>query len=193
MKLKLVITLFTVFFGTTLIAQNLDSIKTELERDYNASLSLRQKVMPTINKYGYKSKQMDSLNSLILNFDSLALGRTINIIEKYGWLGKSKIGHIGNQTLFLNIQHANDKNVREKYYPMLEKSAKTGESNLSDMATMKDRILVENGQQQIYGTQRDIEGKYFPINDIKGLNKRRRQVGLEKLKVNDGDLRQAQI
>ena len=147
--------------------------------------------MPTIKKFGYKSKQMDSLNCVILKFDSLALRRAINIVETYGWLGKSKIGFVANQTLYLTIQHA-DKSLREKYYPLLETSAKTGESNLFDMATMKDRILVDNGQQQIYGTQKDHEGKYYPIADIKGLNKRRRQVGLEKLKVNDGDLRPIQ-
>lgn len=98
---------------------------------------------------------------------------------------------MANQTLFLTIQHA-DKRFREKYYPLLETSAKNGESNLFDMATMKDRILVDNGQQQIYGTQRDLDGKYYPIADIKGLNKRRRHVGLEKLKLNDRDLRRIQ-
>lgn len=147
--------------------------------------------MPTIKEFGYKSKQMDSLNSVILNFDSIALGRAINIVERYGWLGKSKIGFVANQTLFLTIQHA-DKRFREKYYPLLEASAKSGDSNLFDMATMKDRILVDNGQQQIYGTQTDFEGKYYPIADIKRLNKRRGQVGLEKLKVKNGDLRPVQ-
>jgi len=86
--------------------------------------------------------------------------------------------------LFLTIQHASDKRIREKYYPLLEKSASKGESNLSDMATMKDRILIENGQQQIYGTQYNFEGKNYPIEDPKGVNKRRRQVGLKRLKIN---------
>jgi hypothetical protein len=189
MKIELIVLFFAVALGTNTYAQNLDSIKTELERDYNTSLSLRQKVMPTIKRFGYKSKQMDSLNSVILEFDSIALGRVITIVDKYGWLGKSKIGFVANQTLYLTIQHA-DMNYREKYYSLLETSAKNGESNLFDMATMKDRMLVDKGQEQIYGTQKDMEGKYFPIADLKGLNKRRRQVDLEKLKINNRDLRQ---
>jgi hypothetical protein len=190
MKIELIVLFFAVALGTNTYAQNHDSIKTELERDYNTSLSLRQKVMPTIKRFGYKSKQMDSLNSVILEFDSIALGRVITIVDKYGWLGKSKIGFVANQTLYLTIQHA-DMNYREKYYSLLETSAKNGESNLFDMATMKDRMLVDKGQEQIYGTQKDMAGKYFPIADLKGLNKRRKQVDLEKLKINNRDLRQA--
>lgn len=141
-----------------------------------------------MKKYGYKSKQMDSLNSVILKSDSIALGRVISIVDKYGWLGKSKIGDVANQTLYLTIQHA-DKNLRNKYFPLLEASAKNGESSLYDMATMKDRICVDKGQEQIYGTQKDMEGKYFPIADLKGLNKRRKQVGLEKLKISSEDIK----
>jgi|GEM_PF-6134358 len=73
MNTKLIVLLLLMTFGTTTVAQNLDSIKTELERDYKTSMSLRQNAMPTIKKFGYESKQMDSLNSLILNFDSVAL------------------------------------------------------------------------------------------------------------------------
>jgi hypothetical protein len=190
MKIELIVLFFAVALGTNTYAQNLDSIKTELERDYNTSLSLRQKVMPTIKRFGYKSKQMDSLNSAILEFDSIALGRVITIVDKYGWLGKSKIGFVANQTLYLTIQHA-DMNYREKYYSLLETSAKNGESNLFDMATMKDRMLVDKGQEQIYGSQKDMAGKYFPIADLEGLNKRRKQDDLDKLKINNRDLRQA--
>lgn len=190
--MRIILTTFSVVtLAISTVAQNLDSVKTLLEQDYRTSLSLRQNVMQTIKTFGYKSKEMDSLNCVIQHFDSLALRRTINILETYGWLGKSEIGFVANQTLYLTIQHA-DKSHREKYYPLLETSAKNGESNLFDMATMKDRILVDNGKQQIYGTQKDNEGRFYPIADIKGLNKRRRQVGLEALKVNDGDLRTIQ-
>lgn len=113
MKAELVVLILTMTFGTITTAQSIDSIKTELERDYRTSLSLRENVMTTIKTFGYESKQMDSLNSIILNFDSLALGRAVNIVERYGWLGKSKIGFVANQTLILTIQHS-DKICREK-------------------------------------------------------------------------------
>lgn len=149
----------------------------------SASLRLRQNVMPTIKRFGYQSPQMDSLNLSIQNFDSLALIKVENIISRYGWLGKSKIGELANSTLFMVIQHAQDNRVREKFYPLLEESVNEGESRPSDLAAMKDRILIQNGQPQIYGTQYDHSGQLLPVENIKDLNKRCRRVGLKKIKM----------
>ncbi len=140
--------------------------------------------MPIIKRFGYASHQMDSLNSVISEFDSLALNKVENIISTYGWLGKSEIGETANSTLFIVIQHAEDNRVREKFYPLLEASVNKGESNRSDLAAMQDRILVNNGHNQLYGTQSKNDGKLFPVEDPKRLNKRRKQVGLKKIKAN---------
>lgn len=172
-----------LFCGCVSNAQNLDSIRTILDTYYQESLSLRQQVMPTISKFGYESKQMDSLNSAILYVDSLGLVSAVTIIERYGWLGKSEVGEMGNSTLFLIIQHAPENSLREKYYPLLEESVRKGESKSQDMATMKDRILIGNGLKQWYGTQTNHKGEYLPIEDPKNVNKRRREVGLKKIKL----------
>lgn len=164
-------------------AQNLDSLRKEIEHMNTTSLRLRQNVMPTIKRFGYQSPQMDSLNLSIQNFDSLALIKVENIISRYGWLGKSKIGELANSTLFMVIQHAQDNGVREKFYPLLEESVNEGESRPSDLAAMKDRILIQNGKPQIYGTQSDHSGQLLPVENIKDLNKRRRRVGLKKIKM----------
>lgn len=140
--------------------------------------------MPIIRRFGYESHQMDSLNLLIHLFDSLALMQAENIIANYGWLGKSQIGEVANSTLFQIIQHAGDNSIREKYYPLLEESVKNGESNRTNLATMKDRILINNGEKQLYGTQSGSDGKLLPLEDPKGVNKRRRKVELKKIKVN---------
>ncbi len=162
----------------------MDSLRLKLEDISESSLSLRKNVMPTIRKFGYNSPQMDSLNSLIQNFDSLALIKVENIVSRYGWLGKSEIGEVANSTLFIVIQHAQDNSIREKFYPLLEESVKEGESRKSDLATMKDRILIQNGRPQIYGTQTNNQGQLLPVENKNELNKRRRQVGLKKIKSN---------
>ncbi len=181
-------TMRTLFILTSLIlatnpyCQDFQAIKSDLEKYYSESLSLRQKVMATIKKYGFNSKQMDVLNFEIHTFDSAATIFAQNIVDSYGWLGKSQIGKLANQTLFLLIQHSS-KNTIEKYFPLLEKSAQLHESSLADMATMKDRICVLNGQKQIYGTQSTAENKYYPIDNPNQVNKRRRSVGLPKIKL----------
>lgn len=127
-----------------------------------------------MQRFGYDSYQMDSLNSLISNSDSISLLRAISIVSKYGWLGKSEIGLAGNSALFLAI-HAKDNNVRGSYYPLLEKSALIGELSLADMATMKDRMLVQNGFQQVYGTQLMQMAIYFPYRILITLTKDERK------------------
>jgi hypothetical protein len=169
----------------SLSAQNYDTIKADLERDYYISQTLRESVFNTAKKYGPRSKQTDSLNSLIARFDRAALERAVYIIDNYGWLGRSQIGVEANQALFLMLQHSKDPNIREKYFTKLEKSALDGQSSLSDMAAMKDRMLVEHGKKQRYGTQRALDGKLCPVEDPDGLNQRRRQVGLKKIKKKD--------
>ncbi len=156
---KVLFILTTFILATNAYCQDLKAVRLDLEKLYSESLLLRQSVMPTIKKFGYNSRPMDSLNSKINTFDSTATIFSFNIIDNYGWLGKSKIGELANQTLFLLIQHSK-KEILEKYCPLLEKSAQLGESNLYDMATMKDRILVLNGKSQMYGTQRNIENKF---------------------------------
>ena len=122
----------------------------------------------------------------LMPLDSLNLIQLQLIIDRIGWPGISKVGRSGANTAFLIIDHS-PRETMEKYFPLLEASARKGEASLSGYATMKDRILVNRGQKQIYGTQRywDSAGKkfiYFPIEDESNVNDRRKEVGLEPLK-----------
>jgi len=182
--MKFITSLILLSYTFGLNAQNLDSVKINLHNIYEQNLELRQNAMPIVKKYGFKSQQMDSLNREILRYDSMALNTVAKIIDSYGWLGKSQIGDIPNQALYLTIQHGST-DILVKYFPLLEQSAKAGESNLTDMATMKDRILIANGKKQLYGTQsRMINNKLelFPIEDEQNINDRRKSVGLKELK-----------
>ena len=109
---------------------------------------------------------------------------SVEIISEYGWLGISDIGRKANASLFIAIQHSDDPSVMESFFPLLEKSAHKGESDLKDMANMKDRILVYNQRPQIYGTQWNFsEGQttLFPIENPNNINEKRKSVGLEPL------------
>jgi hypothetical protein len=184
MKTKIFIISLLVLCGFNLTAQDLNQVQAKLETIADSSLLLRKDVMPILRKYGTNSHQLNSINKVIIKHDSVSLVEVQQVLDKYGWLGISQIGEKANQAIYLTIQHAQDKNIREKYFPLLKESAKKRESKLADMATMKDRILVENGKKQIYGTQyKIIEGErvLLPIKDSKNINKRREKVGLEKI------------
>lgn len=164
----------------------MEQIKLDLEGLFHQNIKIRSNVMPTIQKFGFESAQMDSLNREILKFDSSSLIIVEDILKNYGWLGSSEIGPLANQSIYLTIQHAQDDEIRKKYFPLLQASANKGESDLADMATMHDRILVESDKPQLYGTQSrmvDNELQYYPIEDPKNVNKRRKAVGLNKISI----------
>ncbi len=167
------------------LSQDFDSIASQLTEIQEQSIAIRNQVMPTVREFGFGSPQMDSLDREIQHFDSVSLAIVTAIIDEHGWLSKRHIGKAANHTLFLAIQHAADHSVREKYFPLLRASAENGDSELSDMATMQDRMLVEEGELQLYGTQsKMVDGELvpFPIADPESVNKRRRKVGLGKMK-----------
>lgn len=128
-------------------------------------------------------KGIDSV-SFINYIDSCNLVHIESIIEKYGWPGISFVGPSGNQTVFLVIQHAN-LSIQEKYLPLLKKSVDENQSRACDLALLQDRILMRKGEKQIYGTQ-IVFGKsggqeFYPIEDEKKVNERRKSVGLEPI------------
>ncbi|WP_420581781.1 DUF6624 domain-containing protein [Reichenbachiella sp.] len=156
----------------------------KLEHFVDQSIEVRESVMPVAQAYGFESYQMDSLNQLISFRDSLHLQYVVAVLTEHGWLGTSVVGKKANISIFLAIQQAPNDQVRERYYPMLEASAQRGESSLAQMATMKDRILVNKKQPQVYGTQWnyvDDKSVLFPLEDVNSVNEKRIEVGLQPL------------
>lgn len=172
-----------VLASTASWAQDYSSLREKLERFVDQSIEVREAVMPTAERYGFESYPMDSLNQLINFQDSIHLQYVVSVLTEHGWLGTSVIGKKANISLFLAIQNSSDQ-IRERYYPLLEASAKRGESGLSQMATMKDRILVNKKQPQRYGTQWNYVNDtpvLFPLEDVNLVNQNRIEVGLAPL------------
>ena len=185
LRISLLCLIVLFSFSPEISAQSFDLAKRKLEHYAIQSIKLRSQVYKTIEEHGMESAEMDSLDQRIANLDSLTLREIDFYLNEYGWLGKSLVGAEANQALFLLIQHAGDPEVRKVYLPLLKKSVDEGESNAADWATMLDRVLVDQGLPQKYGTQYRIQdGKkvYFPIEEEENLNKRRRSVGLKRFK-----------
>jgi hypothetical protein len=116
--------------------------------------------------------------------DSSNQAKVLPILEKYGWLPKSRIGEKAADALFLVIQHSKLETI-EKYLPQMEEMAKQGEAGATDAAMMRDRLLMFQGKRQVYGTQavsyirEDGKHAIWPIEDVENVNKRRKEVGFE--------------
>ena len=185
-KKYLIITILLLAICFQIHAQRMDSIKNVLESHFINSIKQRNRVKTTLGKYGPGSKEFSILNKEIQQSDSMISLQVIAIITKYGWLGKDVVGETANEELFLAIQHTNVATM-EKYYDLLEASAKSGKSNKEDMAKMKDRILVLKHLPQIYGTQYywDATLNSFAFHTLENpelIDKKRKAVGLSRLK-----------
>jgi len=109
--------------------------------------------------------------------------RLIQLLDQYGWSTASEVTEFAAAVAALIINHTNYE-LRAKYFPMLEKAFQKGEAQPLRYAKMKDRLLVEEGKEQIYGTQMKFDEMTkvpYPIKDAEFVDKRRAKIGLGPL------------
>jgi hypothetical protein len=109
--------------------------------------------------------------------------RTAALIAKHGWPGRSLVGDDGAHAAWLVIQHADhDVELQERCLELLKGAVANGEATAQNLAYLTDRVCVNRGRHQVYGTQFHGSGDDFaprPIEDPERLDERRASVGLE--------------
>ena len=81
--------------------------------------------------------------------------------------------------IWLVWQHT-DENHRKKYFPLVELSVNKGDLSKQNYALMKDRILMDEGKPQLYGSQIQ-NGKLYELEAPSGVNERRKSMDMEPL------------
>ena len=113
--------------GQSLGIANYNLLTAQLDSIYIKDQKYRQMINEVEAKHGYESKEMKDLRKTINKNDSANLIQVVNILEKYGWLGADAVGEQGNTTIFLVIQHS-DQKTQEKYLPMMRQAVKNGKA-----------------------------------------------------------------
>ncbi|MCT3762527.1 hypothetical protein HZP98_05615 [Elizabethkingia anophelis] len=136
--------------------------------------------------YTDDSDLVKSASEKMKKIDLESVDIVTKIIDKYGWLGKDKIGKEANETLFLGIQHIDDLVVQSKYLPAIKDAVKKGNAEPWHLAFLTDRILMNQGKKQIYGTQKIItknpETSYIiPLENPEKVDELRKEIGLDLL------------
>jgi len=144
----------------------------------------RLKVDETIDRFGRESIEMKNLDSLISSADSINQIKVIGILDKYGWPGQYSIGSRGI-AIFLVLQHA-DLSVQEKYLPEITAGVNAGDLDADKLALFEDRIAVNRGHCQTYGSQIGFDKKskqhyVLPVIDPEHVDERREKIGLEPI------------
>jgi len=138
-------------------------------------------------RFGQASPQVDSVNRAMAAADAPRLDRLKAIVATRGWPDRKLVADDGAHAAWLLVQHAPFDYQRE-VVPLLLAALQRNDVRAGDVALLRDRVLVGEGNAQIYGTQAQSSDKPGPpvldaIADEACVDARRKSVGLEPLAV----------
>ena len=123
-------------------------------------------------EYAMKMEETDSTN----------LASVSRILDTYGW--PSGLSDAANKAIFLVIDHS-DLKIMNEYIGLFRDAVEKGYLSMNDLVTMEDRMLMNSGKPQKYGTQAYSlveDGKtltyIWPVEDPDKLDALRKSVGL---------------
>ena len=126
-------------------------------------------------EYALKMEATDSANLAVVS----------NILDTYGW--PTGLSDEANYAIFLVIDHS-DLKTMNKYIALFRDAVEKGYIQLNDLVTMEDRMVMNAGKPQKYGTQAYSlveDGKtviyLWPIEDPDRLDTLRKSVGLSPI------------
>lgn len=159
----------------------LDSMKTE-----------DQKWRNKMTKYGNEESGADSaLYNIISNnislTDSLNYFLLKDIFAKHGYPNYDQVGERGSNNFWLLVQHQDRHPAfQDSVLTKMKIEVDAGKASATDYAYLIDRVRVNTGRPQVYGTQMQLnkDSTSFepkPVIDPSKLNERRQHVGLSSI------------
>ncbi|MBX3096015.1 MAG: hypothetical protein KF812_04060 [Fimbriimonadaceae bacterium] len=117
--------------------------------------------------------------------DQLNTTRMKQIVEQIGWPTQSKVGTEASGTAWLLVQHADaDPEFQSHCLELMRPYLGKGEINEQNYAYLWDRVAINSGGKQRYGTQVKNEGGRWIVHRLENprrVEEFRRQVGLMPL------------
>ena len=168
----------------TKLKKQLDSVL-ELDQHYRAIIMNPAKKDSFAKKLHLTTQQADNTAmALSMHADSANIIFVEKIIKEYGYPGKSLVGKPTDEAAWNVIQHSTK---IHQYIGLIKEAANDGELSFKLYATMLDRDLLNQGKEQIYGTQirsqKMKDGKMsifvWPIQDAEKVNERRKKAGFD--------------
>jgi hypothetical protein len=105
------------------------------------------------------------------------------IMDAHGWPTAELVGADAARAAWLIAQHADRQlDVQRRALRLLEQAVADGAANPRDLAFLRDRTLVNEGREQIYGTQiagvKDGAPVPWPCQEPEHMDDRRAEVGI---------------
>ena len=159
-------------YGIKKIYPYMDSLEAMVERD--------QAIRSELHNPNLSIEQKDSIFTQWQIIDSTNLTLLKSLINRYGFPTWERVGYTGCRNAWLIAQHAIPYiyDFEKEYH----KAVMDNNATKNLLAYLEDRSRTMRGLPQLYGTQLATNPKdYLPISDIKNVNSRREEIGLEPL------------
>lgn len=143
----------------------------EIKKMIDADQSMRERQLV---EEDYWDEELDAKNT----------ARMKEIVLEIGWPTTSKVGKEVSHNAWLLIQHSDHDIEFQKQCLELMKNAPSTEVEKRDIAFLEDRIRVNQGKKQLYGTQfiqKDDKHIPKPIEDEENIDVRRAEMGMGTL------------
>ena len=130
---------------------------------------------------GTAEEQMKCFREIAEKIDVPHTKRLNEMFEKHGFPSLAMVGKEGLEAFMLLVQHAVSDEIRERVREPMRLAFERKEIPPDRYSTFIDRLLVNQGKPQIYGTNFEMkDGRLVmsPVEDPAGLNNRRRAAGL---------------
>ncbi|MFT4249510.1 MAG: hypothetical protein QM581_15980 [Pseudomonas sp.] len=132
--------------------------------------------------HGNTKEDLESLQSIDKDNTRWLKG----VVGKKGWPTIAQVGPEGADAAWVLIQHADqDPAFQAEVLPMMERLVMSHEADSSKYALLTDRVLINQGKPQRYGSQfhsnDDGSISMSPTEDESGLDARRIRIGLQPI------------
>lgn len=120
--------------------------------------------------------------------------RLKEIVDEYGWPSKRLVGFDGAHAAFMLLMQSNDTGFRAQALSLMQRLPK-GQVDGDDLAITTDRVALDQGKPQVYGTQVECDFRDGTIAIRNGLvdednvDERRAELGLPPLELDFSDAR----
>ncbi|GAA2514650.1 DUF6624 domain-containing protein [Winogradskya humida] len=114
--------------------------------------------------------------------------RLAGILDEHGWPTGELVGQEAARRAWLVAQHADRQlDLQRRVLTLMTEAVRAGKADTAQLAMLQDRLLINEGRPQIYGTQ--IAGVVdgapvpWPCEDPGTMDQRRAEVGLDPFAV----------
>ncbi len=171
-----------------------EKIAIEKKVEFNQDLADELKQMAEIDQIAafipqgeYKKLTKEQWNAFKDSIFRTNQKRVKEIFDHHGFIGYDLAGKTGSDNFWLIVQHSDhDSEFQKKVLEQMLMEVENNNANPKNYALLTDRVKLNSGLSQVYGTQVDYNWtvcQAFPKNlaDSTNVNQRRKKIGLEPL------------